>query len=126
MIRHYGDADEHAVLIDFGVAVLRDGDRSITVDQNAVGALDYMAPEQLGGRLSDATDIYSLAAIVFEALTGARWRQAERDGRWETALGEMARLAPVFRMALDVNPRLRYNSVAAFREALRDGWEQID
>lgn len=123
MIRHYGDAGACAVLIDFGVAVLRDGDHSTTVYQNAEGALDYMAPEQLEGKLSNATDIYALAAIVFEALTGARWRQAQRDGRWEAALGEMPYLVPLFRTALDVNPKLRYGSVAAFREAFRAGWE---
>jgi hypothetical protein len=119
MIRHYGGRGESSVLIDFGVAILRQREGSITLGPNAAGALDYMAPEQLGGRISEATDIYSLAAVLFEALTGVRWRLADSTGQWEAELAEFPDLIPVFRTALEFDPKQRYNSVAEFRSALR-------
>jgi eukaryotic-like serine/threonine-protein kinase len=82
MLCHVGRPDERAVVIDFGIAVLRETDRSVTATANIAGALDYMAPEQLGGRISAATDVYSLAATLFEMLTGNRWRHAESQARW--------------------------------------------
>ena len=38
-----------------------------------VGTLQYMAPEQLEGRLADArTDLWALGAIVYEMVMGKR------------------------------------------------------
>ncbi len=39
-----------------------------------LGSFDYMAPEQVQGRSSTATDVYSFAAVVFEMCTGVRYR----------------------------------------------------
>jgi serine/threonine-protein kinase len=77
------------MLIDFGIAILREGRESVTASVHVAGALDYMAPEQLGGTVSAATDLYSLAAIVFEMLTGSRWREAESSQKAEMLLGSV-------------------------------------
>ena len=70
-------ADGHALLADFGVAHVRltpgTGDaEAITEGGLAVGTPAYMSPEQATAdrNLDAASDIYSLACVVFEMLTG--------------------------------------------------------
>lgn len=56
-------------LTDFGIAKIFDGTASTA--GRVVGTGRYMAPEQiLGGRLSPATDLYSLGVLLYEQLTG--------------------------------------------------------
>src|SRR6266853_1079466 len=61
-----------ALLADFGVAhVEGSADTSLTQPGIPIGTPGYMAPEQVaGGRVDARTDLYSLAAVAFEALTG--------------------------------------------------------
>ena len=59
-----------AKLTDFGVARVVGGD-SLTVTGDVVGTAAYMAPEQAEGREAGAAaDLYSLALVTYEALTG--------------------------------------------------------
>lgn len=60
-------------LIDFDLAVEWHSTRSIDVnaEYRVSGTLPYMAPEQIDGEAPDArTDQYSLAAVVYQMLTG--------------------------------------------------------
>ena len=44
-----------------------------------MGTRQYMAPEQVrGGILSEATDVWGIGAVLFEAATGRRPFEAER------------------------------------------------
>jgi serine/threonine-protein kinase len=67
-------ADGHAVLADFGIAracgVLGKG--AITEAGLTLGTPEYMSPEQAAGEgdLGAPTDVYSLACVVYEMLTG--------------------------------------------------------
>jgi Tol biopolymer transport system component len=76
-----------AKLLDFGLAKLKQGvpapgvlhsrlstaENSITARGAIVGTLQYMAPEQLEGRDTDArTDIFALGAVIYEMATGKR------------------------------------------------------
>jgi len=73
-------ADGHAVLADFGVAraccdAEEDPPRArepVTEVGVAVGTPEYMSPEQASGEedLGTASDIYSLACVVYEMLAG--------------------------------------------------------
>ncbi|HEY5708276.1 MAG TPA: serine/threonine-protein kinase [Solirubrobacterales bacterium] len=57
-------------LADFGIAK-GIGDRSLTRPGQFMGTLDYVAPEQIqDGPTGVATDVYSLAVILFECLAG--------------------------------------------------------
>jgi len=60
--------DDTAKIIDFGVAHLADS-RSVT---GIKGTLQYMAPEQadMSSPVSARSDIFSLAVVCYEALTG--------------------------------------------------------
>ncbi|GFG72746.1 hypothetical protein MBOT_01110 [Mycobacterium botniense] len=64
--------DDFAYLTDFGIAHAA-GDTSLTSTGAAIGTWAYMAPERLNTGIADArTDVYALACVLFEALTGQR------------------------------------------------------
>ena len=59
-----------AKLTDFGVAHIVGGD-SLTRTGDVIGTLAYMAPEQAEGReVTPSADLYSLALVLYEALSG--------------------------------------------------------
>jgi serine/threonine-protein kinase len=59
-------------ITDFGLAKRVDADPALTAPGSIVGTPYYMSPEQASGAnpVGPATDIYSLGAILYEALTG--------------------------------------------------------
>lgn len=61
---------DRAYVTDFGLA--KDSQASnLTRPGQALGSLDYMAPEQIRGEdVSAATDIYALGCVIHECLTG--------------------------------------------------------
>jgi len=63
-----------ALLTDFGVARREQvSESSLTAPGSVIGTLDYMAPEQVAGQDVDGrADLYSLAVVGFELLTGTR------------------------------------------------------
>ncbi|MEP6905422.1 MAG: serine/threonine-protein kinase, partial [Gemmatimonadales bacterium] len=67
-------ADGHALLADFGVAhaIALDGAETLTEGGLAVGTPAYMSPEQATAEahLTGASDMYSLACVVYEMLAG--------------------------------------------------------
>lgn len=58
-------------ILDFGVAKILDSERRLTRTGQALGTPHYMSPEQARGMANVGSDIYALAAIAFEMLTGA-------------------------------------------------------
>src|ERR1700752_2237988 len=64
------DGDDFAYLIDFGIARAVDETR-MTKSGFMIGTFQYIAPERLGSGTEDArADIYSLACVLYECLTG--------------------------------------------------------
>ncbi len=62
--------DGEIFLSDFGLARGPSGER-MTTPGELLGSLDYMAPEHLGGEAaSAASDVYALACMAVESLTG--------------------------------------------------------
>ncbi|HJU82666.1 MAG TPA: protein kinase [Holophagaceae bacterium] len=68
-------------LLDFGLAKEMEVDSSITRTGFILGTPLYMSPEQLRGHpLDGRSDLYALAAITFEALSGQRMVRKEALG----------------------------------------------
>src|SRR3954454_8355692 len=69
--------DGVAKLVDMGIAVASDSTR-ITRSGTVLGSAPYMAHEQLEGRKAgSAADVYALATVAYETLTGRK----ARDGK---------------------------------------------
>jgi serine/threonine protein kinase len=68
--------DEYPKVLDFGLAKvteqqMRPGSVNLTQEGMVFGTPEFMSPEQAQGQTLEATsDIYSLATILYEALTG--------------------------------------------------------
>jgi len=63
--------DGVARVLDFGVAKAA-GRAQTTRDGQMKGKVAYMAPEQIRGSVSRATDVYAASVVLWEALTGKR------------------------------------------------------
>jgi serine/threonine-protein kinase len=65
------DREDNARLVDFGIARLLDDAEAHSTDDQVLGTLRYMAPEQLAGGPVDArTDLHALGLVLAEMLTG--------------------------------------------------------
>jgi serine/threonine protein kinase/Tfp pilus assembly protein PilF len=67
------DAKGEPHLTDFGLARLVETESTVTQTLEVLGTPSYMAPEQAVGnneRVSSATDIYGLGAVLYQLLTG--------------------------------------------------------
>jgi len=68
-----GETLERAMILDFGVCKLDASDGpKLTVTGESVGTVSYMAPEQIRGAsdVDGRADLYSLAMVIFEAVSG--------------------------------------------------------
>jgi tetratricopeptide (TPR) repeat protein len=124
--------DGTPLLADFGL--VRDLASSATRTDAFVGTLNYAAPEQLraDGEACDArSDVYSLAATLWELLVGApptsarsaldAVRQIEQRGapRLRQRLPDAPRdLETILEKALEPDPAARYPSAEAFADDL--------
>jgi serine/threonine protein kinase len=110
------DDSGRALLTDFGIARVEGvAEPSLTESGAPIGTPGYMAPEQAAGyRVDRRADLYALAAVAFEALTGetpafgadrAALARALRSARGELSLREAESLvAPLAELPDDRPP----------------------
>jgi serine/threonine-protein kinase len=72
MVARNRDGSDLVKVVDFGIAKASSSDaQKVTKTGLVVGTPEYMSPEQLAGdKLDGRSDIYSLALVAFNALTG--------------------------------------------------------
>jgi eukaryotic-like serine/threonine-protein kinase len=75
MIARDEDGVEHVKIIDLGVAKMEEGDPGMTRTGMFIGKLRYASPEHLGfigegQHIDGRADLYSLAIVIYEMLTG--------------------------------------------------------
>jgi serine/threonine protein kinase len=137
MVSRRADGTEYAVVMDFGLAKERRAGaelQKLTATGIVLGTPEFMSPEQLRGRpLDGRTDIYSLALMTCEMLTGklpfngrtqqelmiARLRNDPtplRSIRMDLAFPES--LERVLQTAMQRNPDDRYRTPLEFAEAV--------
>ncbi|MBP6629309.1 MAG: serine/threonine protein kinase [Kofleriaceae bacterium] len=120
-------------VLDFGVAkVLTEGKR--TRSGVVKGKLAYMAPEQIRGQAVDArTDVFALATVLWEAITGVRLFERSTDFLVWQAINEEpipppSQLRPEVPAALDRailrglarDPAHRPATITEFADEVRD------
>jgi TolB-like protein len=125
----------HALVADFGIAraLSLAGDVALTQTGMVVGTPSYMSPEQtVGDATVDArSDIYSLACLLFEALSGsppfkggtaadiARRRLTEAAPRLRTSAADVpALIDAAVAKALARDPNERFSTAEDFAAAL--------
>jgi serine/threonine protein kinase len=118
--------DGQVKLVDLGAAIGSDVTR-VTEEHEIVGTLTYLPPERLSGESpgEPAGDIYSLAVLAFEALSGRQpWRGAtpsEHLGHVLSGAPEVSRLWPqappgvaaALERGMDPDPAARYATAGA-------------
>ena len=113
------DAKGKVTLVDFGVARLVDAEMTRTGE--SLGTPAYMAPEQLrGGKVDERTDLYGLAATLYELVSGERMVAFETPSsaalaKVRSACGAERGLAQLITRCLQAAPDDRIGSA---REAL--------
>jgi predicted ATPase len=66
------DGSDHAYLADFGLARSSTSPSALTRPGFIFGTIDYMSPEQIrGGDLDGRSDVYALACVLYECLSGS-------------------------------------------------------
>lgn len=108
-------------VLDFGAYALAARPHSLVI----LGDPAYLAPEQFAGQTTARSDIYSLALIVYELLTGQRFCEgsaATATAQKLTSEAPTGRLDPTLSAllgrSLDRDPAQRPPSVEAFRRSL--------
>jgi eukaryotic-like serine/threonine-protein kinase len=115
---HPTTPDQVAKLTDFGVARVVGGD-SLTRTGDIVGTAAYMAPEQAEGREAGApADLYALALVIYEALTGINPVRTGTAARNARRLG--AHLPPLRRQRRDLPRELGQGIDQALRPRARE------
>lgn len=106
------DGEARAYLSDFGIAM---DDEVTPAPGEMTPRLPYASPEQCGGEaVTPASDIYSLAVVLTEAVTG------RRPDDVQGVVGDLPEpLAEVIRKATASEPAARYADVDAFVLAVR-------
>jgi serine/threonine-protein kinase len=127
----------HATILDFGILRQKSATTGITRTGMVMGTPHYMAPEQALG-LKDVdhrVDLYALAVVLFECLTGTLPFEADSELRLiqlqahapppeilDRAPWIPAPVAAVVKRALAKKPEERFNTASELVKALEDAY----
>jgi serine/threonine-protein kinase len=134
MLQTFKRGTEVVKVVDFGIAKVKDSVIApSTVNDVPVGTVLYMSPEQLRGgeKITAASDIYSLAVIAYEMVTGRRpfnpasapqllelHRVGVRVKPIDLRTNVSAEAQAIILRALSFEPSARYQSATEFGDSL--------
>lgn len=119
-------------ILDFGIARPTDG--APVSEGSAPGTAAYMSPEQrLGAMVDHRTDVWSLAMVLYEMLTGQRWQLADAERTKEVHVrlprdidsSIRPELERILSRALRVDPDERYGTADDFGAELETALERL-
>lgn len=135
MLQVLSDGTEVVKVVDFGIAKILDSvSATSALNTVPIGTLPYMSPEQLRGgeRITAASDIYSMAVVACEIITGKRPAQPDpaAPGKWRPKrvnlpTGLSAKAHSVLARALSSDPAKRYQSAKQFGDELADALLEV-
>lgn len=115
-------------VLDFGIAFPQHEDVQVTSVRARIGTFFYMSPEQMqfrsGPELTPASDVFALAAIVYEMLTGQLYFERRQQplpphvARLDATLPHL--FEPVLLKGLAETPQDRFQTTEAFAQALME------
>jgi serine/threonine protein kinase/Tol biopolymer transport system component len=120
-------SDGHIFLVDFGLAKVYQGDNQATTTGARAMTPGYSPPEQYGtARTDPRTDIYSLGATLYAAVTGVIPEDALSRAMENTQLTPLRtrnskisrRFAAAIEKAMAVDPSDRFQLAEEFKKAL--------
>ncbi len=122
-------SDGQVHLLDFGIAKLLDepsaqaAETELTLLAGRALTLDYASPEQIDGRaIGTASDVYSMAVVLYQLLTGHKPYQLKRNSRaaLEDAIvgGESLRMSDAVRRGDDAAAEQRASTRERLARAL--------
>ncbi|MBU47748.1 MAG: hypothetical protein CL920_03540 [Deltaproteobacteria bacterium] len=127
---------EGVTVLDFGIAQIRHETKRITDNGITMGTPQYFSPEQaVGDELDGRSDIYSLAVILFEAVTGGDMYEANSPyqhamrhvytptptpSEKRTDIHYPEKLEALLADALEKKPEERIPTMAEFKRRLLD------
>ena len=128
---------DHAYLADFGLTKAP-GEKSLTKTGQFVGTLDYISPEQIRGQgASKQSDVYALAAVLYECLSGVvpypkdseaavlYAHMSEEPPSLQEARPELpSPLDAVIRKAMSKTPEDRYHSATELMRAAEEAFSR--
>ncbi|WP_419194880.1 serine/threonine protein kinase [Novipirellula herctigrandis] len=127
------DAAGNPLITDFGLAKQVEGDSQLTQSGAIMGTPAYMPPEQAAAKkdITTAADIYSIGAILYQALCGKTPHQAEStfEMLMQVLEGDIVpprdldrkidrKLNLICMKCLERDPNLRYSSAGALADDL--------
>lgn len=146
MLTEFEGKHDVVKVVDFGIAKLMPSSgkqsQNLTQTGEIFGSPIYMSPEQCLGQVLDArSDIYSMGAMLYEALTGEpplmgdtvvntmQMHVSTNPPQFDEIRPDLhipIQLQRVCMKALEKRPECRYNSMDEFKEALEHIERQLD
>jgi serine/threonine protein kinase len=131
--------DHYAYLADFGLARALEGGGDLTQTGMLLGTPEYMAPELAEGPAGKSSDIYALAIVLYQMISGrvpfrgdtaisTFWKHMRESPRSPSQLNTLvpAAIDRVLLRALDKDPQKRYPTAPALSQAYQDALHTLE
>ncbi len=131
--------DHYAYLADFGLARALEGSADLTQTGTLLGTPEYMAPELAEGSAGKSSDIYALAIVLYQMISGrvpfrgdtaisTFWKHMREDPQFPSRFNPAVPTAVdrVLMRALEKDPGLRYPTPLALSQAYQEAIRELD